>query len=61
MGRHRELPGLDTDGLTPREKECLALALQGLSDKEIATRMGVVPATVDMFLRNCRVKAALAG
>ncbi len=37
--------------LSPRERQTLALAVQGLSNKEIAAHMGVSPNTVKTFLR----------
>lgn len=37
--------------LSPRERQTLALAVQGLSNKEIAAHMGVSPNTVKSFLR----------
>ncbi|MCL6480883.1 MAG: LuxR C-terminal-related transcriptional regulator [Firmicutes bacterium] len=37
--------------LSPRERQTLALVVQGLSNKEIAAQMGVSPNTVKTFLR----------
>jgi len=43
-------PG-ETYGLTPREKEILSLLVDGLSMKEIATRLGLSYHTIDSHLR----------
>lgn len=37
--------------LTPRERQALSLLVQGLTNKEIAGRMGISPNTVKTFLR----------
>jgi DNA-binding CsgD family transcriptional regulator len=42
--------------LTHREREAVALLLQGLTSKEIATRMNISPNTVKAFLRLVMVK-----
>jgi DNA-binding CsgD family transcriptional regulator len=42
--------------LTPRERQALALLLQGLSSKEIAVRMDVSPNTVKAFLRSIMLR-----
>ena len=42
--------------LTAREREAVALLLQGLTSKEIATRMSISPNTVKAFLRLVMVK-----
>jgi DNA-binding CsgD family transcriptional regulator len=42
--------------LTLREREAVALLLQGLTSKEIATRMSISPNTVKAFLRLVMVK-----
>jgi DNA-binding CsgD family transcriptional regulator len=42
--------------LTQREREAVALLLQGLTSKEIATRMSISPNTVKAFLRLVMVK-----
>jgi DNA-binding CsgD family transcriptional regulator len=42
--------------LTTRERESVALLQQGLTSKEIATRMGISPNTVKAFLRLVMVK-----
>lgn len=42
--------------LTQREREAVALLLQGLTSKEIAARMGISPNTVKAFLRLVMVK-----
>ena len=42
--------------LTQRERETVEYLLQGLTSKEIATRMGISPNTVKAFLRLVMVK-----
>jgi len=43
-------------GLTQRERETVEFLLQGLTSKEIATRMNISPNTVKAFLRMVMVK-----
>lgn len=43
-------------GLTQRESETVKFLLQGLTSKEIATRMNISPSTVKAFLRLVMVK-----
>jgi len=45
--------------LTPREKEIIALILEGLSNKRIASRLEVAPQTVKSHVRNIMDKLAL--
>jgi DNA-binding CsgD family transcriptional regulator len=42
--------------LTPREMEAVALLVEGLTSKEIATRMDISPNTVKAFLRLVMLK-----
>jgi DNA-binding CsgD family transcriptional regulator len=42
--------------LTPREQQTLEYLIQGLTSKEIATRMNITPNTVKAFLRLIMVK-----
>jgi len=46
--------------LTPREKETVELLIQGLTSKEIATRMKISPNTVKAFLRIVMVKMGVS-
>jgi len=46
--------------LTQREYESVELLLQGLTTKEIATRMGISPNTVKAFLRLVMVKMGVS-
>jgi DNA-binding CsgD family transcriptional regulator len=46
--------------LTEREQETVELLLQGLTSKEIATRMGISPNTVKAFLRLVMVKMGVS-
>lgn len=48
------------EGLSPRERECLALAGRHLSSKEIARRLGLSPGTVDAHLVNAMRKLGVA-
>jgi DNA-binding CsgD family transcriptional regulator len=43
-------------GLTPREQETARLLGEGLTSKEIATRMNISPNTVNSFVRLMMVK-----
>ncbi len=43
-------------GLTPREQETAHLLGEGLTSKEIATRMNISPNTVNSFVRLMMVK-----
>lgn len=51
--------GQDFD-LTQREKETVELLIQGLTSKEIATRMKISPNTVKAFLRIVMVKMGVS-
>jgi DNA-binding CsgD family transcriptional regulator len=46
--------------LTVRERETVELLLQGLTSKEIATRMNISPNTVKAFLRLVMVKMGVS-
>jgi DNA-binding CsgD family transcriptional regulator len=46
--------------LTKREKETVELLIQGLTSKEIATRMKISPNTVKAFLRIVMVKMGVS-
>jgi DNA-binding CsgD family transcriptional regulator len=50
----------DRFGLTRREQETIKLLLQGLTSKEIATRMSISPNTVKAFLRLVMVKMGVS-
>jgi DNA-binding CsgD family transcriptional regulator len=43
-------------GFTPRENQTVELLLQGLTSKEIATRLEISPNTVKAFVRLVMVK-----
>jgi len=49
-----------TTGLTTRELEFIEYALQGLLNKEIAHKMGVVPETAESHSQNIRIKIGAA-
>jgi DNA-binding CsgD family transcriptional regulator len=38
--------------LSPRERQTLALLLEGLTDKEIAARLGISPYTVNQYTKS---------
>jgi len=46
--------------LTPRERETVELLVQGLTTKEIATRLGISPNTVKAFVRIVMVKMSVS-
>ncbi|MCO5167772.1 MAG: LuxR family transcriptional regulator [Planctomycetes bacterium] len=48
-------------GLSPREAAAAALAARGLSNREIARRLGISPATVNVHLGRVLRKAGLPG
>lgn len=62
----RHLPSLDLlkmvndFRLTKREWEAVQLLVQGLTSKEIASRMGISPNTVKVFLRLAMVKTGVS-
>jgi DNA-binding NarL/FixJ family response regulator len=56
---HRELsrpPQADPHGLAPREVETLQWIARGLTHRQIATRMGLSPATVNTYAKRIRGK-----
>lgn len=42
--------------LSPREMECLLWVAQGLRSKQIAGKLGLKPVTVELHLKNARIK-----
>lgn len=42
--------------LSPRETECLHLLVGGARNKEIANRLGLSSAAIELYLRNARIK-----
>jgi DNA-binding CsgD family transcriptional regulator len=48
-------------GLSAREAECLALALEGAENGRVADRLGVRPETVKVHLRNAYRKLRAGG
>jgi DNA-binding CsgD family transcriptional regulator len=46
--------------LSPRERQCLALVARGMRVKEVASRLGLAPVTVELHLRNARVRLGVA-
>ncbi len=50
--RHR----LDSLGLSPRETQCLALAVRGLHTKQIAAELSLSTSIVQLYLQNARHK-----
>jgi DNA-binding NarL/FixJ family response regulator len=59
-------PGVRREEVSPREADVLDLLCRGLTDRQIATRLGISPRTVDKHLEHayvklgvrCRVQAA---
>ncbi len=47
-------------GLTDREAQVLAMVARGLLTKQVATRLGISPKTVDRHLQNAYVKAGVS-
>lgn len=56
----QSLPEVSLQQLTPREKECLRLAAQHLSSKEIARKLAVSPHTVNGHIDEARRKMGVA-
>ena len=48
-------------GLTPRERECLALAARGLTAAQIADELGVSPHTAERHLLNAAERLGVRG
>lgn len=46
--------------LTPRERDVLGLVAQGLTHKQIGTRLGLSKATVDTYIHRVRQKVGIA-
>jgi DNA-binding NarL/FixJ family response regulator len=46
----QDLGGKDY-GLTPRQLEVLKIVAEGVSDREIASRLGITPYAVDQHIR----------
>ncbi|HTS21367.1 MAG TPA: LuxR C-terminal-related transcriptional regulator, partial [Casimicrobiaceae bacterium] len=46
--------------LSPREKECLTLAANGLTTEDIAQRLGIKPRTAQFHFDSIRTKLAVA-
>jgi DNA-binding CsgD family transcriptional regulator len=42
--------------LTPREQNCIALMMQGLSDKDIANRLNISRRTVETYFNSSKIK-----
>ncbi len=54
-----EEAALDAVRMTPREREIIALIAEGMSNKEIAKRLGIATDTVKSHVRNVMDKLAL--
>jgi DNA-binding NarL/FixJ family response regulator len=53
-------PGASGTRLSPREREVVAAVVDGLSNDEIATRLGIAPKTVESHLRRLFERLGLA-
>ncbi len=51
----------DTPGITPRESDVLDLLTEGLTDRQIARRLGISPRTVDKHLGHAYSKLEVTG
>jgi DNA-binding CsgD family transcriptional regulator len=51
-----EQPEIPASKLTQRERECVALLRQGMTDAEIAKTMGIAPGTVRDYIDQARAK-----
>jgi DNA-binding CsgD family transcriptional regulator len=58
--RPRRLATTGIDALTPRERRVASLAARGMSNREIAQELFVVPRTVEMHLSNAFTKLGLS-
>jgi DNA-binding CsgD family transcriptional regulator len=58
--RPRRLAMTGVDALTPRERSIASLAARGMSNREIAQELFVVPRTVEMHLSNAFTKLGLS-
>ncbi len=47
------------DELSPREKECVKLILQGKTAKEAASILHLSPRTIEFYLMNARKKLSI--
>jgi len=47
---------IDLSTLTPREKEVLGLIVRGLTDREIASRLGIVQGTANLHRAHIKRK-----
>jgi DNA-binding CsgD family transcriptional regulator len=50
----------EDDGLTPREREVARCAGGGMRNREIATQLGISPATVDVHLNHIFQKLGIS-
>ena len=59
-GTESHMNGVGTPRLSRREGEVLQLACQGLSDKEIASRLGIGCVTVQTYVGRLMIKLGAA-
>ena len=53
--------GIESQGVSPREQEILALLAEGITNKEIAVRLGISPETVRTHLGHIYEKLHVQG
>ena len=58
MKRGNQSQSKDPSALTPREADCWELRCHGMSNAEIAEKLGIKPESVAVYLTRARAKLA---